>query len=83
VRFLSAGSIGKRTLRFIVGLLTTLFLWLGLELIIPTEPLALSIPLRMIHLFVVTLWISYYAPWIFVRLGLADSKPEPEVSITI
>jgi membrane-associated phospholipid phosphatase len=83
VRFLSSGSIGKRALRFIVGLLTTLILWLGLELIIPSEPLALSIPLRIIHLFVVTLWIAYYAPWIFVRLGLADSKPEPEVSITI
>jgi membrane-associated phospholipid phosphatase len=83
VRFLSSGTLGRRALRFIVGLLTTLLLWLGLELIIPTEPLAISIPLRVIHLFVVTLWIAYYAPWIFVKLRLADSRPEPEVSITI
>ncbi len=83
VRFLSTGPIGKRALRFVVGLLTTVLLWLGLELIIPTEPLALSIPLRIIHLFLVCLWIAYYAPWIFVKLRLADSKPEPEVSITI
>jgi len=83
VRFLSAGPIGKRVLRFVVGLLTTAFLWLGLELILPTDPPALSIPLRIIHFFVVTLWIAYYAPWIFVKLRLADSKSEPEVSITI
>jgi len=83
VRFLSNGPIGKRILRFIVGLSTTAFLWLGLESLLPKDPLALSIPLRIIHLFVVTLWISYYAPWLFVKLRLAESKSEPEVSITI
>jgi hypothetical protein len=42
-----------------------------------------AIPLRILRYFLVTLWAAYYAPWLFVRLGLADMDPEPEIDFRL
>lgn len=83
VRFLVDGSVWKRIARYLVGVVITLIIYAGLGLLLPDEPLALAIPLRFIRFLLVALWISYYAPWLYVRIGLADAKPDPEVSIKI
>lgn len=83
VRFMVDGAIGRRALRYIVGIVVALGLWLGLDALIPDEPLALMVPLRVANHVILALWISYYAPWAFVRLGLADARPEPEVTLTV
>jgi membrane-associated phospholipid phosphatase len=83
VRFMVRGPFWKRIIRYLVGLAGTIPLWFGLDMIFPKEPLPLAIPLRLLQAFLLALWISYYAPWVFVKLRLADARPEPEVSITI
>ncbi len=83
VRFMVDGSIGRRALRYLAGIIVTLVLWRGLGAILPDDPLALAIPLRALRYIVVALWVSYYAPWFFVRFKLADSRPESEVSLTV
>jgi len=83
IRFLVDGSIGRRVLRYLVGIVGTLVLWQGLRALIPDEPLAIAVPLRFLHFLLLALWVSYYAPWVFVRLGLADARSEPEVSLTV
>lgn len=77
VRFASRGPIWKRLLRFPIGLAGTLLLWRGLALLFPADPLWLALPLRFLRLFLAALWVSYYGPWLFVKLRLAEAeKPE-------
>lgn len=83
VRFLVSGPIWHRILRFVIGAAGSFLILWGLGLIIPDEPLVLSVPSLLIRDFLLALWIAYYAPWTFVKLGLASAHPEPEVSITI
>jgi membrane-associated phospholipid phosphatase len=82
VRFMVDGTIWRRAIRYLVGLVVAVALWRGLGALLPEDPLALAIPLRIIRYFVVSLWVSYYAPWFFVRFNLANARPEPEVTLT-
>lgn len=83
VRFMVDGSLGRRALRYLLGIAGALIVWKGLGAVFPEEPLALLIPLNILRYGLVALWVSYYAPWAFVRFKLADARPEPEVSLTI
>jgi hypothetical protein len=83
VRFMVDGSLGKRALRYLVGIAGALILWKGLGAIFPDEPLVVVVPLNLLRYGLVALWVSYYAPWVFVRLKLANARPEPEVSLTL
>jgi len=83
VYFLVAGSVGKRLLRFLFGIAITLLLWRGLGLLFDVEPLWLAIPLRMLRFFIAGLWVSYYAPYFFIRLRLADAGEGPEAELSV
>ena len=81
IRFRADGSIWKRIVRYVVGMVVVLAIWRGLGIVFPREPLAVGVPLRIVRYFLLTLWIGYYAPWAFVKLRLADADPEPEISL--
>jgi membrane-associated phospholipid phosphatase len=83
VYFVVAGSWPKRLLRYLLGMATLLALWLGLGALFPDDPLWLAIPLRILRYLITGLWVAYYAPWLFVRLNLADTSPESEVKLTV
>lgn len=83
VRFMVRGPLWKRIIRYLLGLVGTVIIWFGLDMIFPKEPLALAVPLRLLQAFLMAIWIAYYAPWVFVKLRLAEARSEPEVSITI
>ena len=83
VRFKVEGPFWKRIFRYLVGLGATLLIWMGIGSFIPDTPLGLTIPLRILLGFVGGLWVAYYAPWLFVRLRLANAHPEPEVTLTL
>lgn len=83
VRFMVDGPFSRRVLRYLLGIVITLVLWQGMGLIFPEDPLVLAVPLWFLRYLIVALWVSYYAPWVFVRLNLADARPEPEVSMTL
>jgi hypothetical protein len=70
-------------MRYLLGLAGIVLLWFGLDAIFPKEPLALAFPLRLLQSFLMAIWIAYYAPWLFVKVRLAEARPEPEVTITI
>ena len=72
VRFQSAGIWWKRVLRFLIGAPVLFALWLGLkEAFYGLEP-------ELMYLFaryaLVGLWTGLIAPWLFVRLKLADQR---------
>jgi len=81
VRFRVDGAWWQRLLRFVVGLAGMILFWRGLALIFPTEPTWLMLIFRALRYFITVLWVAYFAPMLFVRIGLAQADPKPEISI--
>jgi len=83
VRFRADGPIWQRVARFLLGIVVAVGIWAGLRAIFPAEPLALALPLRFVRYLLLLLWVSYFAPWVFVRLHLASADRESEVRVTL
>ena len=72
VRFNSQGLWWQRTTRYLLGASILFALWGGLRIAFGTmEPAAL---LRFIRYTLVGLWGGFGAPWLFVRLKLAETE---------
>lgn len=83
VHFMVAGTVLKRVLRYLLGIVIAVAIWQGLGQLFPDDPLWLALPLRFLRYTLAGLWIAYYAPLVFVRIGLAEPTPEPEISLTV
>ena len=74
--FRTNGPIWKRILRFVVGLVGLLIFYVGLDvlfgLIAPDAEAVFPYILRYIRYSLVGVWVSAGAPWIFVKLHLAN-----------
>ena len=82
-RFMVSGPIWQRTLRYLLGLAVTVIIYAGLSAVFPADPLWLAVPLRILRYMLLTLWMSYYGPALFVRLGLASAASESEIKLTL
>ena len=72
IRFCSDGSFLKRAMRFVVGLIVLLGIWLGLRFAFSgLEPSSLF---RAFRYACVGLWGALGAPWLFVRLRLTKTE---------
>lgn len=71
----ASGPAEKRALRYVIGLVGILILWMGLGEIFPRDENMLSYILRYFRYTLVGLWIAAGAPWLFFRFRLAD-KPK-------
>lgn len=83
IRFRTQGTLWQHVGRLFLGFAGTLAVWAGLDAIFPSEPAWLALPLRVLRYMMVLLWVTYFAPWFFVRLGLADQDPEPEFTVSL
>jgi membrane-associated phospholipid phosphatase len=83
IRFRADGQIWRRVLRYLLGMAGAVLIWAGLDAVFPSDPLWLAIPLRILRYLLTALWISYYAPWVFVRFRLAEADPEPGIDLKI
>jgi membrane-associated phospholipid phosphatase len=80
VRFKTAGPAGQRALRYIGGLAGLLAVWLALRLVLPTDPPALGLALRVARYAIMGLWAVFAWPWLFVRIGLGEAdRPAAQV----
>jgi membrane-associated phospholipid phosphatase len=71
VGFCSEGSFWKRSMRFVVGLIILLGIWLGLRFAFSGwEPASLF---RVIRYAAVGIWGALGAPWLFARLRLTET----------
>lgn len=68
----TSGPLEKRVMRYIVGVIGILILWMGLGQVFPRNPDLISYILRFFRYFLVGLWITAGAPWLFFRFKLAD-----------
>ena len=72
VRFRVNGSLGKRITRYLLGVAIIFGLWIGLRSAFSSvEPVALF---RFLRYFIVGLWGSLGAPWVFAKLRLAEQE---------
>jgi len=83
VRFLVAGPIWQRAVRYLLGIIVAGAIWAGLGQVFPDDPLWLALPLRLLRYMLLTLWVTYFAPWTFVKLRLAQAEPDPGINITM
>jgi len=73
IKFCSGGSLVRRLLRLVAGLIVIFAIWMGLKMAFSGwEPASLY---RVVRYALVGLWGGFGAPWLFVRLKLAESKP--------
>lgn len=77
VRYLdfdAGGLLWKRAVRFLLGVAVVAAIYFGLRIIFPGEGDSLYAVFRFIRYGLVGLWISLGAPWLFLRLGLAETR---------
>ena len=61
----------KRFFSFLVGIIGIGIIYLGLKLILPSEGQSFYQICRLFRYLLLGLWISFGAPWLFIRMGLA------------
>lgn len=83
VHFIVEGSLAQRALRYLLGIVVTVLIWRGLAIVFPEDPLWLALPLRLLRYWLAGMWVAYYAPILFVRTGLAQASPDPDVSLSV
>lgn len=67
------GTLDKRALRYVVGLIGLLVLYMGLGMIFPRGDGFVFYMLRYFRYTLVGWWVSGGAPWVFMKLNLAES----------
>lgn len=72
----ASGPVWKRVLRYFVGLLGILILWMGLGEIFPRGEGLLVYTMRYIRYALVGWWVTGGAPWVFGRLNLRSDLDE-------
>ena len=70
IRYVANGAWWQRALRYVVGIIVLLAIYLGLSVIFPEEGEALYVPLRFTRYALMGFWISFGAPWLFTRTHL-------------
>ncbi|MBI5822536.1 MAG: phosphatase PAP2 family protein [Chloroflexi bacterium] len=66
------GPVWMRALRYVIGLVGILILWMGLGEIFPRGDGALVYSLRFIRYALVGWWVTGGAPWVFIRFKLVE-----------
>lgn len=82
IRFRVDGPAWQRVARYLLGIVVALGIWAGLRAVFPTEPLWLALPFRFLRYLLLLSWVTYFAPWVFVRLKLAQVDAESEIQVT-
>lgn len=67
----AAGLLEKRALRYVIGLVGVLILYMGLGAVFPRGDEFIYLFLRYIRYLLIGWWVAGGAPWVFVRLKLA------------
>jgi len=68
----ASGPIQKRAIRYVIGLIGVLILYLGLGAIFPRGDGFIFYTLRFIRYGLIGWWVAGGAPWIFIRFKLAE-----------
>lgn len=70
--FNSQGNIPQQILKYTIGIIGVLVIWLGLDFIFPEGKTVIVFIFRYIRYGLAGIWISLGAPWVFVKMKLAE-----------
>jgi membrane-associated phospholipid phosphatase len=65
------GSVTQKVLRYAVGIITLVIIYLGIEILQPDPGQGLYIPIRIVRYIIAGFWVSGGAPWLFTKIKLA------------
>jgi hypothetical protein len=68
----ASGPVGRRAIRYVIGLIGVIIFYLGLGAIFPRGDGFVFYLLRYIRYALVGWWVAGGAPWVFVRFKLAE-----------
>lgn len=71
----SSGGFGQKALRLALGLAGVAAIYFGVKLVAPGSGEQLYALFRFVRYALVGAWVSFGAPWAFMRLRLAGSRP--------
>jgi len=71
--FSADGPLWQRAVRFLVGVVGLLVLYVGLTLVFPAEGESLYFVMRVVRYALVGLWAGLGAPWVFRKLRLTSN----------
>jgi membrane-associated phospholipid phosphatase len=75
--FAAGGPAGKRLARFLIGFVVVIILWRGLPILWSESSQPAGMTLRYVRYGLVGFWAAFLAPWLFLRLRLAERKAAP------
>ena len=70
--FSARGPWWQRALRFLIGSAVVFVLYLGLKMVFPGEGSPLYLVFRFLRYWLIGVWVSFGAPWLFRRLHLSS-----------
>ncbi|MBM3178893.1 MAG: phosphatase PAP2 family protein [Chloroflexi bacterium] len=70
----ASGPVWMRALRYVIGLIGVLILWMGLGEIFPRGDGLLVYSLRFVRYALVGWWVTGGAPWVFTRFKLIEKR---------
>jgi membrane-associated phospholipid phosphatase len=73
-RFDAGGPWAKRLGRYLIGVVGVLVFWRGLALVFPSDPLVVGMAFRYLRYALAVFWVLFGAPWVFLRLRLAEAE---------
>lgn len=72
-------GLGKRLLRFVIGIIGVLICWKGLQAVLPREPENIELFFRFFRYGLISLWVTFLAPWLFLELKLAERRSKSTI----
>ncbi len=72
LRFDAGGALGKRLLRYLLGIACTAVIYLGPKMLLGEELGSQERLIRFLRYGFIGLWVAYGAPWCFYKLGLVS-----------
>lgn len=73
------GTAWQMAARFSLGLVGTLIVWYGLEVVFPRQSDFVSYFLRYVRYTLVGMWFTGLGPEVFIRLGFAERAPASKI----
>jgi membrane-associated phospholipid phosphatase len=70
--FTTKGTASQQIIKYIIGILGVLIIWMGLDFIFPEGETVVAFIFRYIRYGLAGLWISLGAPWIYVKAKLSQ-----------
>ena len=78
-RFQTSGAWGRRILRYLLGMIGVVLIYFGLDILFGLIASDETIPgyvLRYIRYATATFWMTFVAPYLFLKLRLADTEAQ-------